>query len=152
MLGPISPDRQDRLSRRRAAGRTVALVMVLFCLALSGCYWLKYGKLMRTHVDLLLSMATKMGDVLEDDRPIVTAEFSYPLARAQDFMRIVSARYGEQRSLQEFRHFLEMYAELLKEPERLRGHNENIVGFRERVAALRQEGQAVKALLTEEGW
>lgn len=152
MLGPLSPDRQDRLSGRWTAVRPVVLVMLLFCLAFGGCYWLKYGKLMRTHVDLLLSMATKMGDLLEDNRPVSTEEFSYPLERAQDFLRIVSSRYSEQRSLQEFRHFLEMYAELLKEPERLRGQPESITRFRERVATLQQEGQTVKALLTEEGW
>jgi hypothetical protein len=152
MLGPLSLDRQDRLSGRWSAGWPVALAVMLCCLAGSGCYWLKYGKLMRTHVDLLLSMAAKMGDLLEDGRPISTAEFSYPLERAQDFVRIVGARYGEQRSLREFHHFLEMYAELLKEPERLRKYPEGVEGFRTRVAALRQEGQAVKALLTEEGW
>jgi hypothetical protein len=125
---------------------------MVLCLAFGGCYWLKYGKLMRTHVDLLLSMSAKMGDLLEDGRPISTKEFSYPLERAQDFLRIVSSRYGQQPSWREFRHFLDMYAELLKEPERLREQPEGITKFHGRIATLRQEGQRVKALLAEEGW
>src|SRR5262245_18636667 len=84
MLGPLSPNRQGR----RRGGRHYLLMLVLFLLALAGCYWLKYGKLMRTHIDLLLSMSKKMSDVLEDQRtitPNMMDEFSYPLERARDF-------------------------------------------------------------------
>jgi len=150
MLGSLSPDRQARQK-----GWRYGLVLVLLApLAMGGCYWLKYGKLMRTHVDLLVSMAKKMGDLLEDRRaitPNLMDEFSYPWERARDFVRIVSPRYAGRRSLQEFGRFLDIYAELLKEIDRLRLHNDDTTAFRERVTALRAQGERVKAILVEEG-
>jgi len=150
MLGPLSPDRQDRRPGwRRVFG--VTSLLLLFPLAMSGCYWLKYGKLMRTHIDLLVSMAKKMGDLREDHRTISMQEFSYPLDRARDFVRIVSSRYAERRSLQAFNSFLDTYAELVKETDRLQEQrDETINGFRDRVAALQEQGEQVKALLAEE--
>jgi hypothetical protein len=127
--------------------------MLFLSLLLGGCYWLKYGKLMRTHIDLLLSMAKKMGDLLEDRRTITPSmldEFTYPLERARDFVRIVSPRYGERRSLQAFSHFLDAYAQLVQETERLRGESTDAGGFREGVAVLREQGEHVKAILAEE--
>ncbi len=117
---------------------------------MGGCYWLKYGKLMRTHIDLLVSMAKKMSDLLEDHQTISMEEFTYPLDRARDFVRIVSSRYAERRSLQAFSRFLDAYAELVKEIDRLRGQSADVTAFRERVAALREQGEQVKALLAEE--
>jgi hypothetical protein len=150
MLGPLSPHRQARQT-----GWWHSLVIVLLVLLLTGgCYWLKYGKLMRTHVDLLVSMSKKMSDLLEDQRtitPNMMDEFSYPWERARDFVRIVSPRYAERRSLQAFSRFLAIYAELLKEIDRLRLHNDDTTAFGERVTALRAQGEQVKAILVEEG-
>ena len=129
--------------------------MLLFVsLALGGCYWLKYGKLMRTHIDLLLSMSKKMSDLLEDHRaitPNMMDEFSYPLERARDFVRIVSSRYAERRSLQAFTHFLDTYAELLKEIDQLRVQDGDPTAFHEKRTTLREQGEQVKTLLKEEG-
>jgi hypothetical protein len=150
MLGPLSPHRQAR----RKGGCHYLAMLVLFLLALGGCYWLKYGKLMRTHVDLLLSMSKKMSDLLEDHRtitPNMMDEFSYPLERARDFVRIVSSRYAERRSLPSFTRFLDIYAELLKEIDQLRVQNGNITAFHEKLAALREQGEQVKIILREEG-
>lgn len=129
------------------------MLLVLLLLAVGGCYWLKYGKLMRTHVDLLLSMSQKMSDLLEDHRtisPTMMNEFSYPLDRARDFARIVGQRYAKRRSLQAFNQFLDVYAELVKETDRLRVLQGESSGFRERVDALRKQGKEVKAILMEE--
>jgi hypothetical protein len=91
-----------------------------------------------------------MSDLLEDHRTISMEEFTYPLDRARDFVRIVSSRYAERRSLQAFSRFLDAYAELVKEIDRLRGQSADITGFRERVAALREQGEQVKTILAEE--
>jgi len=150
MLGPLSPHRQAR----RKGWWYSPVIVLLVLLALGGCYWLKYGKLMRTHIDLLISMSKKMSDLLEDQRavtPNMMDEFSYPLERARDFVRIVSSRYAKRQSLQAFSHFLDTYAELLKEIDRLRLQHDDTTAFRERVVALREQGERVKAILVEEG-
>ena len=154
MLGRPSPDRQARQPHRQHSRRIFLLLALLLPLVLGSCYWLKYGKLMRTHVDLLLSMAKKMSDLLEDRRtvtPTMMDEFSYPLERARDFVRIVRPRYAERRSLQAFALFLDTYTALVREMERLREHPGAATGFRERVAALREQGTQVKTILLEEG-
>lgn len=143
MLGRLSPYRQ-------AQQLTLVLLLPLFC---SGCYWWKYGKLMRTHVDLLTSMAKKMHDVLEDHRPLTPAmmeEFLYPLKRARDFVRIVRPRYAERHSLRAFTDFLDTYAALVKEADRARILNDTSVDFPKRVRALQEQGERVKAILAEE--
>jgi len=150
MLGPLSPYRQARRKRRWY----YLILPLLFLLTLDGCYWLKYGKLMRTHIDLLLSMAQKMSDLLEDHQTITSNmidEFSYPLQRARDFVRIVSSRYAERRSLQAFTHFLDTYAELLQEIDRLRVQNSDTTAFYEKLSALREQGEQVRSILKEEG-
>lgn len=154
MLGRPSPDRQARQPHRQHSRRIFLLLALLLPLELGSCYWLKYGKLMRTHVDLLLSMAKKMSDLLEDRRtvtPTLMDEFSYPLERARDFARIVRPRYAERRSLQAFALFLDSYTALVREMDRLRLQPQDMTGFRERVVALREQGTQVTAILVEEG-
>lgn len=115
---------------------------------------MKYGKLMRTHVAVLVSMAQKMGDVLEDRQtitPTMMNEFSYPLARARDFVRIVGGRYSARRSLHTFTTFLDVYAALLEEAERVRVRNAEVGELRQQIETLREHGATVIAALTEEG-
>ena len=154
MLGRLSPYRQAPQPNRGACWRQIVFSLVLlFPLVLGGCYWLKYGKLMRTHVDLLISMAKKMGDMLEDHRPITPAmmeEFSYPLERARDFVRIVSPRYEERQSLHAFNNFLAIYAKLVEETDRLRVASEGTLNFRHQIQALQEQGERVKMILAEE--
>jgi hypothetical protein len=150
MLGPVSPNRQ---AQRKGWWHYLVMILLVL-LAMGGCYWLKYGKLMRTHIDLLISMSKKMSDLLEDRQaitPKMMDEFSYPLERARDFVRIVSPRYAKRRSLLAFSRFLDTYAELLKEIDRLRVQSDDPTAFRERVATLREQGEQMKAILTEEG-
>ena len=151
MLGFLSHNRQARQSAQPPLQKIVLLFLLL--LTLGGCYWLKYGKLMRTHIDLLLSMADKMGSLLEAERtitPAMMSEFSYPLERARDFARIVGRRYAERQSLQAFRQFLDIYAELVHETDRLRVLNGDLSGFHERVAALHKQATVVEAALAAE--
>src|SRR6266446_1671402 len=137
MLGRPSPDRQAQQPPRRDSRWLLSLLALLLLLVLSGCYWLKYCRLMRTHIDLLLSMAKKMSDLLEDHQaitPPMMSEFSYPLERARDFARIAGQRYAER----------------LKETDRLRVLNGDLTDFRARVTTLREQGAQVKAILADE--
>ncbi len=123
------------------------------CISLSGCYWLKYPKLMRTHVELLLAMTDKMGSFLEDGRVITPGmmnEFVYPLERAQDFVPIVKRFYAGRTSLQRFEHLLAVYAALVKETERLRVLKGDLTEFHERAELLREWAERVEAALVEE--
>jgi hypothetical protein len=153
MLGRPSHNRQAQQPYRRDPRWVLSLLALSLPLVLGGCYWLKYGKLMRTHIDLLLSMAKKMNDLLEDRRPITPKmidEFSYPLERARDFARVVRSRYAGRQSLQAFDRFLDTYAELVQETDRRRVLNEDLTDFHGRVEALREQGAQIKAILADE--
>jgi hypothetical protein len=88
----------------------------------AGCYWSKYDKLTRTHVELLLAMARKLDGVTQaEDRPPPSfAEYRYPLERARDFTRIVAGRFGDRPSLIAFRAFTDAYERVLTAAEALR--------------------------------
>ena len=137
---------------RRARVALVACVVVVG-VSLGGCYWIKYTKLMRTHVELLLAMTDKMGSFLEDDRamtPRMMNEFLYPLERAQDFVRIVKRFYEGRASLAQFERLLAVYADLLEETERLRVLKGDLAGFWERAALVREWAGRVEAALVAE--
>ena len=137
---------------RRARVALVACVVVVG-VSLGGCYWIKYTKLMRTHVELLLAMTDKMGSFLEDDRamtPRMMNEFLYPLERARDFVRIVKRFYEGRTSLKRFERLLAVYADLLEETERLRVLKGDLAGFRERAALVREWAGRVEAALAAE--
>ena len=137
---------------RRARVALVACVVVVG-VSLGGCYWIKYTKLMRTHVELLLAMTDKMGSFLEDDRamtPRMMNEFLYPLERARDFVRIVKRFYEGRTSLEQFERLLAVYADLLEETERLRVLKGDLAGFWERAALVREWAERVEAALAAE--
>jgi hypothetical protein len=104
---------------RLQGGVRVALALAL--VALAGCYWSKYDKLSRTHVQLLLSMAQKLDAVTraEGAPPSALAEYRYPLERARDFIRIVAPRFEDRRSLQALRRCCDAYERALHATERL---------------------------------
>lgn len=137
---------------RRTRVALVACVVVAG-VSLGGCYWIKYTKLMRTHVELLLDMTDKMGSFLEDDRamtPRMMNEFLYPLERARDFVRIVKRFYEGRTSLEQFERLLAVYADLLEETERLRVLKGDLAGFRERAALVQEWAGRVEAALAAE--
>lgn len=157
MLGSVSLNRQDLQPNRRTNGwrpvQCLFLVFLTLSLTLSGCYWLKYNKLMRTHVELLLAMADKVSSLLEDERPIsptMMNEFTYPLERAEDFVRIVKRYYAGRKSLQTFEEMLAMYTPLVQEADRLRLRQGDLAGFQERVRMLQEHAKRVEAALVEE--
>lgn len=165
MLGFWSPDRQEQqknlrqnlghsknMTNRRMGGVILCLTCLL-SLTAGGCYWLKYNKLMRTHVELLLAMADKMTVLLEDERlitPTMMNEFTYPLERARDFVRIVKGRYAELQSLQTFEKMLDVYAGMVQQVDRLRVLKGELAPLRKQIIVLREWAQRVEAAIVEE--
>ena len=108
---------------------------------------------MRTHVDLILSMTDKMSRLVEDNEtatPTTMREFLYPLERARDFARIVSPRYADRASLTTFVELLNIYAQAVREMDRLRVTAGSPQAFRTHVQAVRRAAPQVEAALQQE--
>ena len=116
------PVHQGRVERF-PGGTLATAVLVLALAASAGCYWSKYDELARTHVDLLLAMATKIDDIVRQDgaAPAALAEYRYPLERARDFARIAGRRFEGRASLVAFRGLCDAYERYLTIAEGLRG-------------------------------
>ena len=117
----------------------------------SGCYWVRYDALIRTHVNLLLAMARKL-DAVTAERgapPADLAEYRYPLERARDFARIVGGRFAGRESLAALNTLGDDYEAVLSAAERLRveGGEAARATFQERLAVLPGRGAAVIAAL-----
>lgn len=149
MLGRWFPNRQARYPLVRVM---ILLSLVLPC-SLGGCYWLKYEKLMRTHIQLMSALTDKMNRLLEDNDPLTPAmmnEFLYPLERARDFSRIVAQRYADRSSLAAFNRLLDLYQNLVTEADRLRIQPGSLEYFRSQTQAVRDQATRVETLLDSE--
>jgi len=95
------------------SGAVAAAVLV----ATIGCYWWRYGDLMRTHCGLLRDMAEKLCATAARTRlsGADLTEYEYPLARAQDFARIAAKRCPARRSLAMFGRALRLYEVTLRD-------------------------------------
>ena len=112
MLGRWFPNRQARLLAPQELVRVSILLCLILPWSLGGCYWLKYEKLMHTHIELMRAMTDKMSRLLEDKAAVTPStlnEFLYPLERARDFSRIVAQHYAERPSLSAFNRLLDVY-------------------------------------------
>ena len=67
------------------------------------------------------------------------------LKRAQDFVRIVKARYAELQSLQTFEKMLDVYADIVQQGDRLRVLKGDLTPLREQIIILREWAQRVEA-------
>ena len=130
-------------------------ILLVALLGAAGCYWQKYDKLVRTHVEILDAMAGKMQDLVRRDgrlEPEQMAEFRYPLERAKDFARIVRGRYGGRESFLRFARYLERYADLLAFAEGVRADSRSAQEKAAEMAPLgerlREEGSCVLDALT----
>lgn len=110
--------------QRRARALTCFLLL-LASAAVPGCYWSKYDKLCRTHVQLLTEMARKLDAVTreQDGPPASFAEYRYPLERARDFVRIVTPRFAGRRSLAAVSAHCDAYGAVLDASERWRAED-----------------------------
>lgn len=98
-------------------------------------------------------MSDKVSGLLEDQRritPTMMNEFTYPLERAEDFVRIVKRYYAGRKSLQTFEEMLAVYTPLVQEADRLRILQGDLSGFQERVRLLQEHAERVEAALVEE--
>ena len=138
------------MGSRLKAGRGFLLALALLLAA--GCYWSKYDKLTRTHVQLLLAMAEKLEEVTRDAGrpPASLAEYRYPLERARDFDRIVAGRFEGRPSLVAFRRFCDAYDEVLRVTESARGAAASGDALARARAELVADGAAVIAALDAE--
>lgn len=153
MLGRWFPNRQARPSARRPLLRVGILLCLLLSCSLGGCYWLKYEKLMHTHIQLMSAMTDKMNRILEDNdtlTPVMMNEFLYPLERARDFSRIVAQRYADRPSLAAFDRLLDLYQSLVTEADRLRVQPGSLDHFRSQTQAVRDQAARVETLLAAE--
>ena len=92
------------------------LLITLALAVFAACYWYKYHRLVRAHVEVLTAMTGKMEDLLESRgrfRPEHLTEFRYPHDRARDFARIVHDRFHESESFRRFEELLPAYERLL---------------------------------------
>lgn len=77
------------------APRVKAIVCVVV-LALAGCFWRSYGPRLRTHAEVMVSIARKGVDLVSTGRFTAESmpELTYPLERADAFARQARARAG----------------------------------------------------------
>ena len=144
---------------RQARPAAVLLAGVLLSGSLHGCYWLKYEKLMRTHVELMLSLSEKLTRRIEASAaasdagtfsPAMMNEFFYPLERARDFVRIVEPRYAGRDSLAAFTQMLERYERVVQEADRLRVQPGPLDDFHLFRQAFREQTVRVETALASE--
>ena len=153
MLGCWFPNRQARPPALQPLLRVGLLLGLALQCSLGGCYWLKYEKLMRTHIQLMGAMTDKMNRLLEDHdtlTPVMLNEFLYPLERARDFSRIVAQRYADRPSLAAFNRLLDVYQSLVTEADRLRVQPGSLDHFRSQTQAVRDQAARVETLLAAE--
>ncbi len=153
MLGRWFPNRQARPPARHPRLRVSILLGLVLACSLGGCYWLKYEKLMHTHIQLMRAMTDKMNRLLADNdtlTPALLNEFLYPLERARDFSRIVARRYADRPSLAAFNQLLDRYQSLVTEADRLRVQPGSLDHFRSRTQAVRDQAARVETLLAAE--
>lgn len=144
---------------RQVRPAVAVLLSLLLSGSLQGCYWLKYEKLMRTHVELMLSLSEKLARRIDAAAstpgsvtlsPAMMNEFFYPLERARDFVRIVAPRYAERDSLAAFMQMLEHYERVVREADRLRVQPGPLDDFHRFTRTFRDQAARVETALASE--
>src|SRR5262245_63707048 len=74
----------------------VKAIICLACIAVAGCFWRSYAARMRTHAEVMPSIARKAVDLVATGRFTAESmpELTYPLERAQAFAREARRRAG----------------------------------------------------------
>jgi hypothetical protein len=82
------------LGRRTPWVKAIACVV---CVASIGCFWRSYAPRMRTHAEVMLSIAHKAVDLVATGRFTAESmpELTYPLERADAFARQARERAGD---------------------------------------------------------
>jgi len=123
-----------------------------------GCFWHSYGRLARTHVELLTALARKGADLVANGR--LTAEtmpeLTYPLERAQAFASQARASAGDAppASLVAFDTLVARYREFVDALDRVRREQSGAdarAALGPPLAAVEAAGDGVRAALRAEG-
>ena len=120
----------------------------------SGCYWLRYYDLARTHAELIedLSSAT-LASLEATDRPLAPGEIErlrYPLSRAREFTEIARKRYPDRESLAALDGLVARYAEFITAVERARVEWPDLDAMRALVADLDARAESVRQAVARE--
>jgi len=113
-VGSITCMLRGRSPRVKAVAAVVALCATIGA-GFGGCYWYRYGDLMRTHMEVLAGMARKLcslpaGDAAQRRGEV---EYAYPLQRGLDFARVAAKRCPDRASLARFRQVMALYGEIV---------------------------------------
>jgi hypothetical protein len=124
-------------------------------LLLAGCFWHTYGRMMATHVDVLVGIARKGADLVESGRFTAESmpELTYPLERAQGFVATAHARGTTPPSLAAFEVLLARYRAFVDTLDRVRRDSpaDARAALVEPLAAVEQEAGHVREALRAEG-
>jgi hypothetical protein len=142
------------------AGGTVkaAVLAIVTASVLAGCFWHSYGRLARTHVELLTALARKGADLVANGRFTAETmpELTYPLERAQAFVGQARAGAGESppASLIAFETLVARYREFVDALDRVRREQAGAdarAALDPPLAAVEAAADEVRAALRAEG-
>lgn len=139
-----------------SAGRVKAALVLC---VLAGCLWRSYGRVAATHAEVLVALARKGVDLVVGGRFTAETmpELTYPLERAQAFVRTAQARSDDAPppSLAALETLVARYRDLLDTLDRVRRDATGEPARRElaeALAAVEQAAAAVYEALLAEGW
>ena len=106
-------------------GRTwVKAIVWLVCVTMAGCFWRSYAPRVRTHTEIMVSIARKAVDLVGAGRFTAESmpELTYPLERAAAFARQARERAGDDvpASLSAFEALMARYRALIDALDRVR--------------------------------
>jgi hypothetical protein len=137
----------------KVAPLALAALSLVAALCASGCFSRRYPGLVERHLEVLGLYADKIEALAQDDRRVPAqdwGEFTYPLMRAREFVRVAESRDPDRASLPAFRAAVDAYDALVEDPAVLSANDAAaVVG--ERVGRFRAAADAARAALAVEG-
>ncbi len=123
-------------------------------LGISGCYWLRYADLARTHTELIEDLSSATYASLEASaRPPAPGEIErlrYPLARAREFAEIARKRFPDRASLAALDVLVARYAEFIAAVERARIESPDLARLGAMVSEIHARAAEVRGALERE--
>ncbi len=124
---------------------------------LVGCSWRSYGRMMATHAEVLVAIGEKGVDLVVGERLTAESmpELTYPLERAQAFLRDAMSQSASRPSLAAFQDLCARYRDLIDTLDRIR-RDQRGAAARATLAAplarVQTAAAAVREALAVEGW
>lgn len=133
----------------KVAPVALAVLTLLVALCASGCFSRRYPGLVERHLEVLGLYADKIEALAQDEQTVPAqdwGEFTYPLERAREFVRVAESRDPGRASLPAFREAVDAYGALVADPAVLSAPDAAaVVG--ERVGRFRVAAGAARAAL-----